>query len=138
MNAEISGGIEMQARGQIMDKDTVTAEKVLSKATLRAADHLGLTNATLAQIVGLSEASVSRMRSGQYVLRHERKEFELAQVFVRAFRSLDAITGGDDGSSRSWLTAENQALRARPIDLMKTVRGLVAMADYVDSRRAVI
>lgn len=28
----------MSARGQVTDKDTVTAEKVLSKATLRAAD----------------------------------------------------------------------------------------------------
>jgi hypothetical protein len=128
----------MPTSHRLAGTDTVTAEKVLSKATLRAADHLGLTNAALAQIIGLSEASVSRMRNGQYVLRRERKEFELAQVFVRAFRSLDAITGGDDGSSRSWLAAENQALRARPIDLMKTVRGLVATADYVDSRRAVI
>lgn len=115
-----------------------SSEHVLSKATLRAADHLGLTNAVLAQIIGLSEASISRMRNGQYLLNRDRKEFELAQVFVRAFRSLDAITGGDDASARSWLVADNLALRARPIDLMKTVRGLVAMADYVDSRRAII
>lgn len=116
----------------------VTAEQVLTKAALRAADHLGLTNAVLAQIIGLSEASISRMRNGQYLLNRDRKEFELAQVFVRAFRSLDAITGGDDVSARSWLVADNVALRARPIELMKTVRGLVATADYVDSRRAII
>ena len=128
----------MEARRHSAGTDIATAEHVLSKATIRAADHLGLTNATLAQIIGVSEASVSRMRNGQYVLRRERKEFELAQVLVRTFRSLDAITGGDDTSSRSWLVAENQALRARPIDLMKTVRGLVATVDYVDSRRAVI
>lgn len=116
----------------------VTAEQVLTKAALRAADHLGLTNAVLAQIIGLSEASISRMRNGQYLLNRGRKEFELAQVFVRTFRSLDAITGGDDVSARSWLVADNVALRARPIELMKTVRGLVATADYVDSRRAII
>lgn len=116
----------------------VTAEQVLTKAALRAADHLGLTNAVLAQIIGLSEASISRMRNGQYLLNRDRKEFELAQVFVRTFRSLDAITGGDDVSARSWLVADNVALRARPIDQMKTVRGLVATADYVDSRRAIL
>lgn len=116
----------------------VTVEQVLTKAALRAADHLGLTNAVLAQIIGLSEASISRMRNGQYLLNRDRKEFELAQVFVRTFRSLDAITGGDDVSARSWLVADNVALRARPIELMKTVRGLVATADYVDSRRAII
>jgi DNA-binding XRE family transcriptional regulator len=116
----------------------VTAEQVLSKAVLRAADHLGLTNAVLAEIIGLSESSISRLRNGQYELNRDRKEFELAQMFVRTFRGLDAITGGDDSSARSWLTADNLALRAQPIELMKTVRGLVATADYVDSRRAVI
>ncbi|MBK1665729.1 hypothetical protein CKO38_13130 [Rhodospirillum rubrum] len=122
----------------LAEPDAHAAGLVLSKATVRASDHFGLTNAGLAQIIGLSEASVSRMRAGQYVLRRGRKEFELAQFFVRIFRSLDAITGGDDGSSRSWLNAENHALRARPVDLMKTVKGLVATADYVDSRRAVL
>lgn len=123
---------QQQAAGQ------VTAEQVLTKAALRAADHLGLNNVVLAQIIGLSEAAVSRMRNGRYLLNRNSKEFELAQMFVRTFRSLDAITGGDDVSARSWLVADNQALRARPIDLMKTVRGLVATADYVDSRRAIL
>ncbi|CAA7621964.1 conserved hypothetical protein [Magnetospirillum sp. LM-5] len=115
-----------------------SAEAVLSKATLRAAAHLGLSNAALGQILGLSEPTISRMHKGDYRLKRNRKEFELAQLFVRAFRSLDAITGGDDSSARSWLQAENLALQARPLDLMKTVRGLVAITAYVDSRRAVL
>ncbi|GAA0580971.1 MbcA/ParS/Xre antitoxin family protein [Caenispirillum bisanense] len=113
-------------------------EQVLSRASIRAADHLGLTNALLARILGLSEASVSRLRAGRYLLQRDRKEFELAQLFLRIVRSLDAVTGGDDASARSWLRADNLALGARPIDLMTTVRGLVATADYVDSRRAVL
>jgi len=118
--------------------NTAPAEMVLSKATIRAADHLGLSNTALSEILGLSEPSISRMRKGQYLLKRGRKEFELAQMFVRTFRSLDAITGGDDASAQSWLLAENNALQARPIDLMKTIRGLVATANYVDSRRAAI
>ncbi len=117
---------------------SAAAEAVLSKAALRAAGHLGLSNAALGQILGLSEPTISRMHKGDYSLKRGRKEFELAQLFVRAFRSLDAITGGDDCSARSWLQAENLALQARPIDLMKTVRGLVAITAYVDSRRAVL
>jgi hypothetical protein len=117
---------------------TASAEAVLSKAALRAADYLGLPNAVLAQILGLSESSISRMRAGRYALSRSGKEFELAQLFVRTFRSLDAITGGDDRAARSWLGTDNLALRAKPVELMKTVRGLVATADYVDSRRAVL
>jgi len=129
-----------QAAADKSEADRAAASRegaVLSRAVLRAADHLDLTNAVLAQILGLSEASVSRLRGGQYVLGRGRKEFELAQLFIRSFRSLDAILGGDDAAARAWLVAENHALQARPIDRMKTVRGLVAVADYVDSRRAV-
>ena len=41
---------------------------VLTKATLRAASQLGLTNRLLATVIGVSEATVSRMRSGGYRL----------------------------------------------------------------------
>src|SRR5439155_18271592 len=41
---------------------------VLTKATLRAATQLGLTNKLLATVIGVSEATVSRMRSGDYAL----------------------------------------------------------------------
>ena len=67
---------------------------VLTKATIRAADRLGLSQKTLANVIGLSESVVSRMRSGDYVLERG-KAFELAALFVRLYRSLDAIVSGD-------------------------------------------
>ena len=45
---------------------TVDQAAVLTKATLRAATQLGLTNKLLATVIGVSEATVSRMRSGDY------------------------------------------------------------------------
>lgn len=115
-----------------------TKEHVLSKAVIRAAEHLDIPGKTLSEIIGLSEATVSRMKSGQYHLAGADKSFELAALFVRLFRSLDAITGGDDESSRSWLRSENTVLHARPIDLIQTIRGLTETVMYVDSRRAKI
>jgi DNA-binding Xre family transcriptional regulator len=41
---------------------------VLTKAALRAATQLGITNKLLAAVIGVSEATVSRMRSGDYTL----------------------------------------------------------------------
>ena len=38
---------------------------VLSKAAVRSADRLGLTGHVLAQVLGLSEATVSRLRRGR-------------------------------------------------------------------------
>ena len=41
---------------------------VVTKATLRAASRLGLTNKVLAAMIGVSEATVSRMRNGDYLV----------------------------------------------------------------------
>jgi len=113
-------------------------EKVLTTATLRAAEMMGLSNGDLARVLGLSPASTTRMRQGSFTLDPAGKSFELAQMLVRLFRSLDSILGGDLDSMRSWLLSPNSALNGTPLALIQTVRGLVATADYVDSRRAVL
>jgi hypothetical protein len=129
---------ELRVRPDAPDKQS-QRERVLAKAVCRAADHLGLSNATLARIIGVSEPSVSRMRRGAYTIGSGTKPFELAQVLLRLFRGLDAITGGDDAASRSWLDGANTALAGRrPVDLIQTVPGLLDAATYVDARRAVV
>src|SRR5437879_4446350 len=88
---------------------------VLTKATVRAAARLGLTNRALAAVIGVSEATVSRMRSGDYTLQDGQKPFELAVLFVRLYRSLDAIVGGDDAVAGAWLKSRNIALANEPL-----------------------
>ena len=111
---------------------------VLTKATLRAATQLGITNKLLAAVIGVSEATVSRMRSGDYTLQRGQKPFELAVLFVRLYRSLDAIVGGDDAVAGSWLRNPNVALDGEPIVLIQTVPGLTHVIQYLDARRAVV
>jgi hypothetical protein len=111
---------------------------VLTKATLRAATQLGLTNKALAIVIGTSEATISRMRSGEYTLQPGQKPFELAVLFVRLYRSLDAIVGGDDAVAGSWLNNRNTALNGEPLTLIQTVPGLMNVIQYLDARRAVI
>jgi len=111
---------------------------ILTKAALRAASQLGLTNKLLATVIGVSEATVSRMRSGEYTLQRGQKSFELAVLFVRLYRSLDAIGGGDDTVAGSWLRNRNTVLGAEPIALIQTVPGLVNVIQYLDARRAVV
>jgi len=111
---------------------------VLTKATLRAATQLGLTNKLLATVIGVSEATVSRMRSGDYTLQRGQKSFELAVLFVRLYRSLDAIVSGDDAVAGSWLKNRNTVLDAEPLALIQTVPGLMNVIQYLDARRAVV
>jgi hypothetical protein len=113
------------------------AGPTVTKAILRAADRLGISNKVIGSILGLSEASVSRMGSGSYALRPGEKSFELSVLFVRLYRSLDAMTGGDDAVARAWLRSDNPALGDTPLTLVQSIQGLVNVIAYLDARRAV-
>lgn len=119
-------------------REVASEGTVLTRAVLRAASRLGLANKTIARVIGVSEATVSRMGSGDYILARGDKSFELAALLVRLFRSLDAIVGGDEETARSWLRSDNTALGAPPIDKIQTIPGLVDVIAYLDARRAVV
>jgi DNA-binding Xre family transcriptional regulator len=114
------------------------AEKaaVVTKAVVRASDRLGISAKSLARTIGLSEATVSRMRNGDYLLDTKGKPFELSLLLVRLFRSLDAITGGDENTARAWLANPNAALGEAPISRIQTIAGLSDVIAYLDARRA--
>ncbi len=107
---------------------------VIAKAALSAAERLGLTSRHLAAVIGVSEASVSRMQRSRGV-EPETKEAELALMFIRLFRSLDALVGGDDHKARAWLHAMNDHLGGVPADRIRTVEGLVDVVQYLDAMR---
>ena len=109
---------------------------ILTKAACRAAEILGLPQGQLAEVLGVSPASVSRMKAGTFQLDQNRKEWELAALWVRLYRSLDSITGGHDEASRHWLQSENRALQGRPASLIRQVTGLVRVVEYLDASRA--
>ena len=114
--------------------DRPDAAAVLTKATISAAERLGLRNRQLSAVIGSSEASVSRLRSGRG-LDPATKEGELALLFLRLYRSLDALVGGDDAKARAWLHAANDHLGGVPADRIRTVEGLVDVVQYLDAMR---
>ncbi|AYJ84827.1 DUF2384 domain-containing protein (plasmid) [Sphingomonas paeninsulae] len=112
------------------------ASRVLTEAVSKIAACWKLSNEQLGAILGLSAASVSRLRSGTFELDRTNKAFELGQYLVRLFRSLDALMGSDDQASMSWLRTVNLDLDGRPIDLIRSVKGLGEVTNYVDDFRA--
>jgi hypothetical protein len=110
------------------------ADSVLARAVLSAADRLGVRNKYLAAVLGSSEASISRLQHARS-LKVESKEGELALLFLRVYRSLDALVGGDDAKARLWLHADNDHLRGVPAERMRTVEGLVDVVQYLDAMR---
>lgn len=113
------------------------AGTVLAKAALRAAERLDLSQRDFARIVGLSEASASRMARdpSRLPLDPASKEGELALLFLRVFRSLDSLVGGDGNAARAWLHAENVHLNGVPAERIRTVEGLVHVGEYLDALR---
>jgi DNA-binding XRE family transcriptional regulator len=109
---------------------------VLSRATVRAARCLGVAQAELAGVIGVSGATLSRLANGQKQLEPGSKPWQLAALFVRLFRSLDAIVGSDDSAARAWLRGENSALGGVPLTLIRDPAGLVRTVDYLDAARA--
>ena len=107
---------------------------VLTRATLAAAGRRGLRSRELAAVVGASEASVSRLK-GARLLDPQSKEGELALLFLRLFRSLDALMGGDEARARAWLRAGNSHLGGVPAERIRTVEGLIDVVQYLDAMR---
>ena len=112
------------------------AEKaaILTQAALRAADQLGVCSNVLGKILGVSATQISRFKTGTAVIDPRSKAGELAGLFLRANRSLMTISGGNNEVARSWVSSQNIALGARPVDQMTTVQGLVQVVAYLDTR----
>ncbi len=109
--------------------------RTLGKAILRAAGLLGMTQAELAPVLGVSPSTLSRIAAGSHVLAPGQKAWELAALFARLFRSLDALTGSNAEQARAWLDGPNLALGAAPRDLIPTAEGLVRVVQYLDAAR---
>lgn len=112
------------------------AAVVLSRATVRAASLLGIAQVDLADVIGISPATMSRIASGQKQLEPGSKPWQLAALFVRLFRSLDAIVGSNDEAARAWMRGKNSGLGGVPLDLVRDPAGLVRTVDYLDAARA--
>ncbi len=122
----------------ILDKgiSEADAQVVLTKAAIRAAEMLGLKSNDLARIIGVSNATVSRYKSGSAGIAPASKTGELALLLIRVFRSLDALVGSDDDKRMAWMHSSNTVLNCVPAKLLRRPDGLVRTLDYLDGMRA--
>ncbi|THF66614.1 DUF2384 domain-containing protein [Pseudothauera nasutitermitis] len=112
------------------------AAAVLTKATVRAAELLGLKAVDLAVVLGVSESSVTRLKRGGRLIEQDTREGEFALLLIRVFRSLDPLVGGDDAQRKRWMHTHNRALNGIPAELVRRVEGLARTLNYLDGMRA--
>ncbi|MBN8280745.1 MAG: DUF2384 domain-containing protein [Gammaproteobacteria bacterium] len=110
---------------------------VLSGAVAAPAGRLRLKTTELTAIIGVSQPTASRLLHGKFLLAEGTKPWELAAHFVRLYRSLFSLVGGDDELAQAWLRSANAAFGGRPpLEVIRTVDGLVHACDYLDAHRA--
>ncbi|KXI27313.1 MbcA/ParS/Xre antitoxin family protein [Paraglaciecola hydrolytica] len=109
---------------------------VLFKAFNNACRELGVSKALAGKIIGVNRSTLSRKEGSG--LGTESKSSELSLHFIRLYRSLFAISGGDQAFMRHWFSTPNMALGGKPVELVQSVLGLMQTNDYLDAMRGKI
>ena len=131
-------GIQKKSAHASVRESHISKDQVLSKALIRASDSLGISRQELCAVTGMSEATLSRLYDHKRFIHTDSKEGELSLLFLRAYRSLDALFGGNPEQCRDWLRAYNSHLNEVPINLIKTIQGLNEVTIYLDAVRGKI
>lgn len=108
---------------------------IVAKAFFRASAALNLSQREISGILGRSEATISRLLRNGGTLDPNSKEGEIALLFLRFFRSLDALFGGREADMRAWFDAPNTALNGVPRDQIQSLQGLFGALHYLDAMR---
>ena len=104
--------------------------QVLGKALYNAAEALGLSKTEAAKIIGRERTGI--VRDG---IDPNSKAGELAMMFIRVYRGLYAVVGGDQENMRHWVATDNQYFGQSPRQMMQTCQGLVQVLMYLDAIR---
>jgi hypothetical protein len=101
---------------------------VLAEALLNAGKHLGMSQADLGDIIGKDRTAISRGR-----IDPASKAGELALLFIRCYRALYVLVGGNPQQMRHWMRTENLHTGGIPAEQVKSVQGLIAVLEYLDT-----
>lgn len=113
---------------------TPSPSEIVTNGIMRASFELGLKGIQVAQILGISPSTISRMRAGTYQLAEGTKPYELAMLLLRVHHNLKNVMGGNVDALRNWMATTNKELGDIPSQKILTVQGLVAVLGYLEMR----
>ncbi|MBW8028486.1 MAG: DUF2384 domain-containing protein [Ferrovum sp.] len=103
---------------------------ILSEALTNAGKQLGMSQSDLGEIIGKNRSAISR---GD--IEPESKAGELALLFIRCYRALFVLVGGDSRQMRHWMQCKNLHTGGIPAEQIKSVQGLITVLEYLDAMR---
>jgi len=120
-----------------LDRAGPDPRKVLTKATFKVAQQLGLNQTELGAVLGMDRSSVSRLKTNAG-LDPQTKEGELALLLIRLGRALSSLTDADLAWIQHFMRTANKVTNGVPAEQIKTITGLVSVLRFVDAIRAKI
>lgn len=106
---------------------------ILMKAFNNACSILNISNVQKGKILGVNASTLSRNTEKGFA--PESKTGELQLHFIRLYRSLFAIAGGDNEFMNHWYHSDNKALNGTPATLCLSIDGLFRTNQYLDAMR---
>ena len=125
----------MEGKDERMETSSEAQSRVLSEAVARIAVLWSIGDDLLGEILGIAGNRAADLRNGTFRLARPEPAFRAGQYLVRLFQEL-AVLIGDYRSVMAWLQTENMDLGGRPIDLIRTERGLRELLTYLETRKA--
>ena len=107
---------------------------VIQKAFQRSGEALDLNNDELGRIIGKDRQTVTREKPPE-AFKPSSKSGEAALNFIRVYRSLSALMGGDKQNMVHWLDTQNSHLGSKPKDLLFRTQDLINVVAYLDAMR---
>ena len=103
---------------------------VLGRSLLAAAEELGISKSEIGSIIGRNRTTIDR--NG---IDPDSKAGELALVFIRIYRSLYALMGGDRANMRHFLLTKNLGTHGVPGEQLHHIQGMLTVCAYLDAMR---
>ncbi|MGN7931891.1 MbcA/ParS/Xre antitoxin family protein [Sphingopyxis sp. 22461] len=125
----------MEGKDERMETSSEAQSRVLSEAVAHVAALWNIGDDLLGEILGIAGNRAADLRNGTFRLARPEPAFRAGQYLVRLFQEL-AVLIGDDRSVMAWLQTENTDLGGRPLDLIRTERGLRELLTYLETRKA--
>lgn len=119
----------MKTSNNIQDQE----ELVLTKAISNLSKFYSLSGKELSKIIGISEASASRLIHGTKFISPYTKEGEIALLLLRIYKNLNALVGNNHEKAKLWLHSANKYFSNTPIEEIKTIPGLIGVLNYLDT-----
>ena len=106
----------------------------LTREFFTATASMGLSNREIAEILGVSEPTISRAKNRKIYFSHTRiHQWNIAQLLVRACSELTRIYS-HPRKEKHWFTTYNHPLRAIPLDLIRRYEGLIEVVHHLEGR----